>query len=83
LENQDRFIIFDTEKDGGIRMSSDTVSLLDLKARLLNDTSFKEQNQHCATYFSLFNNTPLWNDEEFRNLGSKGCGAFSHPGFSR
>ena len=72
-EDKARFIIFDTEEDGGIRMSSDTIFFKDIKERLLTDPSFKHQDQLCKLYFSLFHDTHLWREVEFQNLGEQGC----------
>ncbi len=69
----DKFIILDTEKDGGIHMSSSIVTLYSLKYRLLAETGFPTQEQHCKTYVQLFKETDLWNDDEYQNLGKEGC----------
>ena len=68
-----KFIVLDTQSDGGIRMSDDTVTVFDVKSRLLSENGFSTPAQHCKTYVSLFQNTPLWNDEEYKNLGNHGC----------
>ena len=79
----DKFIVFDTQKGGGIRMSRGTVDIINLKARLLSDQSFPEQKQHCQTYVGLFDGTPLWNDEEYENLGKHGCADYPKEIFNR
>jgi hypothetical protein len=69
----DKFIIFDTKDDGGIRMSSDIITLADFKKKFLSETSFDDQKKYCETYVSLFRDTPLWDNKEFESLGDKGC----------
>jgi para-nitrobenzyl esterase len=68
----DKFIIFDTPKGGGIRMSSETITRRILKKRLVAETGFPSQEKHCETYVRLFRNTDLWDGKEYENLG-KGC----------
>lgn len=70
----DTFIVFDTGADGGIRMSSEIVRITDVKSRFLADTGFPDLNAKCNTYVSLFENTPLWNEEEYQSLDGRGCG---------
>jgi para-nitrobenzyl esterase len=68
----DKFIIFDTLKGGGIRMSSDIITRRVLKERLVAETGFPSQEKHCETYVRLFRNTDLWDSKEYENLG-EGC----------
>ena len=70
-------IVFDTPRDGGIRMSSDEVTLPGLKARLLADASFDDQRELCETYLSLFRDGPAWDEAEYLALGDAGCA--DHP----
>lgn len=65
-------IIFDTPQDRGIRMSKESVTLADLKKRLLGETGFSQEN-HCEIYVKLFGDTGEWSDEEYKNLGREGC----------
>ena len=70
-----KMIVFDTEADGGIGMSDLTITLQDVKDRLLVETGFTTQ-QHCGMYAELFAGTELWSDEEYANLGAEGCGDY-------
>jgi len=69
----DKFVIFDTEADGGIRMTNSIITLEGLKYRLLSETGFTTQEQHCSMYEDLFSGSALWSDEEYANLGAEGC----------
>jgi para-nitrobenzyl esterase len=69
----DKFIIFDTPADGGIRMSSESITLEGLKEDLVNETGFTTQEQHCGMYVQLFAGTALWDGDEYLNLGDAGC----------
>ena len=66
-------IVFDTPRDGGIRMSAEEVTLPGLKARLLADASFADQRELCETYVNLFRDGPVWDEAEYLALGDAGC----------
>jgi len=72
----DKFIIFDTSADAGIRMSPDTITLESLYADLLAETGFTTQEQHCGMYVQLFGGTALWDETDYMSLGSEGCAAY-------
>ena len=76
LPENDKFIIFDTSADAGIRMSPDAITIEGLYADLLAETGFTTQEQHCGMYVRLFTGTALWDDTEYENLGSEGCAAY-------
>ncbi len=76
-------IVFDTPRDGGVRMSAEEVTLPGLKARLLADASFTEQRELCETYVSLFRDGPAWDEGEYLALGDAGCEDYPPEGFSR
>ncbi len=69
----DKFIIFDTPSDGGIRMSSDTIGLEEVRDRLLTETGFRNQEEHCEIYAIALADSELWDDEEYASLGREGC----------
>jgi len=57
-------------------MSSEPITLLGLKQDLVGETGFTTQEQHCGMYVRLFAGTALWDDAEYENLGSEGCGDY-------
>jgi len=77
--NQKRLLIFDSELDQGIRMSSERITTASLKARFLSDKSFTDQQQYCEAYLGLFpDNTSSskknrFIKSEFASLGQGGC----------
>lgn len=48
------FMVIDTPRDGGLRMTTDGVSAADLKARLRADDRLSEPSTRCAMYVTLF-----------------------------
>ena len=59
-ENEtEQFIIFDSQNDGGVRMSTDTTSVPQIKKRLQQDTSMNQQQQ-CQLHKVLFENSDFW-----------------------
>ncbi len=73
----EKTVIFDTETDGGIRMTNSIITLEGLKYRLLSETGFTTQTQHCDMYSDLFYTSDLWSDEEYETLGADGCGVYA------
>ena len=65
-------MVFDTRSDQGIRMVSDRLSTVDLKERLLADSSFQDQVDHCTAYRNLFSDESFI-EAEYLNLGTDGC----------
>ena len=79
----DKFVIFDTPADGGIRMSSETMGLEEVRARLLAETGFRDQEDHCEMYVAALADSELWDDEEYASLGREGCGSYPKQAYSR
>ncbi|MBT4520292.1 MAG: carboxylesterase family protein, partial [Halieaceae bacterium] len=71
--DSDKYIIFDDEKDGGIRMTSNAITLGVLHQRLLNDNRFPSKELHSEMYDCLLQGTQQWNLEEFEALGGSHC----------
>ena len=65
-------MVLDTELDRGIRMSSQWLTLADLKARFLADESFTIQKKYCERYKSLFEGDDFV-PSEYQTLGNGGC----------
>lgn len=68
-----KYIILDTARDGGIRMSYDAITLAVLHARLLSDGNFPDAQAKSRMYDCLFRRTPYWNRQEFNALGGAVC----------
>ena len=71
-EDVARLMVFDTRSDQGIRMVNDKLSLSELRAQLLADTSYTDQKDHCTMYKNLFRGDDFV-EEEYANLGTQGC----------
>jgi para-nitrobenzyl esterase len=71
-----KMMIFDTSRDGGIRMSDFEITPENFKAEFMADTSFEDQDILCETYAATFSRTGLFDREEYRNLGADGCGDY-------
>ena len=68
-----RLLILDTELDSGIRMSSERLTVQDVRQAFLADTSYGSQKAHCDAYKSIFSWNNLFDEQEYRNLGDSGC----------
>jgi para-nitrobenzyl esterase len=84
-----KFILLDTTKGGGIRMSSATVSDEALKKRLLADqAAIGDQKHLCALYARLFRYTfnadyEAWREDEYKNFGAQGCASYPSASFEQ
>ncbi len=78
-----KYIILDTQQDRGIRMASGSITLSNLKQKLVAETGFTSQEKHCETYANLFMRSHLWDDEEYKNLGKEGCKDYPKETFIR
>jgi len=67
-----RLMVFDTLSDNGIRMTSDRLSMKNLRVRLLADKSYTSQDEHCSIYKRMFRGD-AFNADEYANLGKSGC----------
>ena len=67
-----RFLVFDTPADGGIRLSSETLSSEGLIARLADDPNLS-QPEKCRLFLDLFKGSADWNESAYRGLGAGGC----------
>ena len=67
-----RFLVFDTPADGGIRLSSGTLSSESLIARLTGDSKLA-QPEKCQLFRDLFEGSADWNESAYRGLGVGGC----------
>jgi len=71
-ESDLRLLILDTEIDQGIRMSSEWVTMANVKARFLADASYTDQDKYCEDYKMLFQGEHFV-PSEYENLGNGGC----------
>ena len=82
----DKTILFDTQADGGIRMSDELVSAQSLKHRLLQDELITEQRDRCRWYANLFLNTTqvtdFWQRDEYESFGQGGCKEYDPRAFA-
>jgi len=71
----DRFIVFDTPGDGGIRMERDRIT----KERVIAAVDAREELgrvEKCRVFLGLFRQAEDWSVEDFREMGSEGCRDF-------
>ncbi|MEH6548392.1 MAG: carboxylesterase family protein [Pseudomonadales bacterium] len=82
----DKMIVFDTEADGGIRMSDLLLTAESIKQRMTNDAMIANQEDLCGLYATLFidtyQTTEFGDLDEYQNLGRDGCSAYDPYGFT-
>ncbi len=67
-----RMIILDSDNDGGIRMSSDEMTIESIKAEFMTE-DFSSQENLCNTYRETFAGTAVFDAREYATLRSGGC----------
>lgn len=73
-------IIFDTEKDGGIRMSDTLMTVERVKSRMVRDPLLADQEAYCELYAQMFLLSyqvgDYWDEDEYASLGAEGCSQY-------
>ena len=75
-----RMLILDTASSGGIRMSTEELTIASLKQRLRDDGSITDQRERCGLYASVFRYS-AFDQQEYLNFGSGGCAAYDPASF--
>ncbi|MEX0618077.1 MAG: carboxylesterase family protein [Pseudohongiellaceae bacterium] len=71
-DGNSKMIILDSERDGGIRMSDEEVTLESIKADFLR-AEFSSHQNRCDTYRETFAGTTAFEPGEYATLGENGC----------
>ena len=72
-KGEPKMIIFDTTRDGGIRMSDYEITADKLKREFMNDKTFDDQETLCNAYVETFLRSGLFDRDEYLSLGKEGC----------
>ncbi|MBT4519307.1 MAG: carboxylesterase family protein [Halieaceae bacterium] len=67
-----RLMILDSSSGQGVRMSSERLSVQDLKQRYFSDDNFESQEAYCQGYKMLFRGADFI-EQEYAKLGTAGC----------
>ncbi|MCY4129915.1 MAG: carboxylesterase family protein [Gammaproteobacteria bacterium] len=68
-ENEQTSIIFDTAKDGGIRMMDELVTYETVREELVNDQSFNDNDLRCRTYIRNLREAPVYSEDDLSAMG--------------
>jgi para-nitrobenzyl esterase len=71
-----KFIVFDSEEGGGLRMSSEAVTHADLLERISTDPRFESWRERCEVYLSFVGRSPLMTEEGYESVGEGACQAY-------
>lgn len=70
-----KILVFDTPRDGGIRLSTVTLSRDHIIAAVDAEPDL-DQDEKCELFLDLFSHRPDWSIEEYRRIGRRGCADF-------
>ena len=65
-----RFLVLDSEEGGGIRMSSEAVSVRGVVARIQGDPAFEDESERCALLAALAERTPGFTRESYARIAA-------------
>jgi hypothetical protein len=77
-----RMIVLDSTNDGGINMTSEEVSVPQIKQALAADTTIASTRARCRLYARMFARGQHWNAAEYQAFGAEGCGEFPAEDFA-
>ena len=70
------FLILDTEADGGVRLSDDTLSAEAVVAAVDADPRLRNQRERCGVYHKLVAWGRGFSEADYPTLGAEGCAAY-------
>ncbi|MGC4113876.1 MAG: carboxylesterase family protein [Myxococcales bacterium] len=81
-------MLLNTRQNGGLRMTTEEVTLAAIKQRLLVDSTVREDPEEiCAIYALSFKQfgkpAGLWDADEYAKLGDQGCAKYDPDGFMK
>ena len=68
-----KFIVFDSEEGGGLRMSSDTVTGEELIERVSKDPRFESWRERCEVYRGFVVRIARMSEEQYQSVGEGAC----------
>jgi para-nitrobenzyl esterase len=77
------FILLDTAKGGGIRMSSEGVTREALVARVVTDPRFESWQERCELYYGFVEWSGGMTRDEYTTIGDGACAEFPLAEYSR
>jgi para-nitrobenzyl esterase len=77
-----KFMVFDTEADGGLRMASEAVSEASILARVDDDPRLASQRDRCEIFAELARHSDGFEPEDYPTAGRQGCAEFPLEEFS-
>jgi para-nitrobenzyl esterase len=75
-EGERHFMVFDTPKGGGTRLSEGTIDITGLIAAVDGDRRLRTQRERCAVFRELVRTVPLLSKSMYPSIGRSGCKAF-------
>ena len=71
-----KFLVLDTREDGGIRMSSETVSTASVLAKLEIDDRFESHRERCDLFRQLVERDDAFSEDDYRSVAGGACRDF-------
>jgi para-nitrobenzyl esterase len=76
-----RFMVLDTAADGGVRMSSEALTVADVLAAVDDDPRLRDQQERCTIFRELATHSDALDRDSYASAGREGCGEYSFDGY--
>jgi para-nitrobenzyl esterase len=75
-EGAAKFIVFDSEEGGGLRMAAETVTQEEVIERVATDPRFESWRERCEVYQGFVGRIPRMTEERYESVGEGACRAY-------
>jgi para-nitrobenzyl esterase len=75
-EGAAKFIVFDSEEGGGLRMSAETVTQEAVIERVATDSRFRSWRERCEVYRLFVGRSARMSEERYESIGEGACQAY-------
>jgi len=75
-EKATKFIVFDSDEGGGLRMSSEAATQEDVVERIATDSRFESWRERCEVYRGLMERNERMSEERYASVGEGACQAY-------
>jgi para-nitrobenzyl esterase len=71
-----KYLVFDSEEGGGLRMSSETVTQEEVSKRIATDPRFESWRERCEVYRGYVGRIARMDEERYQSVGEGACRAY-------
>lgn len=76
-----KYLILDTDRDGGLRMSSEVATVQDVIRQVDEDPRLSDQRERCGVFHSMVRWSHLFGKADYATAGKNGCQQYPYNTF--